>query len=366
MTMRRRAIRGCLICAILGLLLFGALGDGRLGYIISRLRNRHSVSAGDSTFTRFWARRSLDIRPCCWAMRDVKLATFLEQSDQCQERVVVTEEDVTCGCEEVIACKMVVVTAFSDNHFEEAKDFLGSMQTHMPLTNVLVYSLNLSEDKLDYLNSLCNIKVVDFEYSKYPEFVSDLNKFSWKPLIVNEVVSLGSYEVVMWCDASCRLHQPLYPILPRLIKYHLIPGPTSFLTFVSTVHDGMMKYLHIKQNRSELAKLGSSLQANAIILWACKEFRKNFLEHWVDCALHEECISPDGAQKDHCTMFHMVEGQYMGCHRYDQAAYNSILTREYGMDFMRHIKDWDSDIRNYMTIFRSVSHLYGPVTNCPF
>ena len=101
--------------------------------------------------------------------------------EECQERVVVTEEHVTCGCEEVIACKMVVVTAFSDNHFEEAKDFLDSMQTH---THRSLTSWCTGEDKLDYFNSLCNIKVVDFEYSKYPEFVLDLNKFSWKLLIV--------------------------------------------------------------------------------------------------------------------------------------------------------------------------------------
>jgi len=364
--MRKRAVRWCgvITLALVGLLVFGALGDGRLGYIISRLRNRHSVSSGDSILTRFWTRRSLDIRPCCMATRDMTLDAFLEQSNQCEERVLV-EVKLACGCEEVIACKMIVITAFSDDHFEEAKDFLGSMQTHMPLTNVLVYNLNLSEDKRDYLNSLCNIEVVDFDFSKYPDFISDLNKYSWKPLIVNEVASQGTYEVVMWCDASCRLHQPLYPILPRLIKYHLIPGPTSHLTFISTVHEGMKKYLNVKQNRSELAKLGSSLQANAIILWSCEKFRKKFLDHWVDCALHEECISPEGAQTDHCTMFHMVEGQYMNCHRYDQAAYNSILTREYGMEFMKRIKDWDRDIRNYLTIFRDVSHLYGLVTNCP-
>ena len=357
-------ICACLVLAMLGLLLFSALGDRKLEALISRLRDRHSVRQWYSPIDRLWRPRPLDIRPCCAATRDMNLSKFMERSSQCEEPILVGE-GVDCGCEEVIACKMVVVTAFSENHFEEAKDFLASMQTHMPLTPILVYDLGISAPKRSYLNSYCNIKVMDFDHQKYPTFVEDLDKFSWKPLIVNEVVSLEQYEVVMWCDASCRLHQSLYPLLPRLSKYPIIPGPTTPLPFVATAHDGMLQYLHIQQNRSTLASLGRSLQANAIIMWACQDIRQKFLRHWVDCALHEECISPAGAHKDGCSTFHPSQEAYVGCHRYDQTAYNAILIREYGMDFMRQVKERDKDIQKFLTIFRGISHFYQLVEQCP-
>ncbi len=360
----RRALRGCLILAAVGLLLFAVVGDRRMEDFISRMRDRHEVGDENSGLSKLLRKTTTDIRPCCDATKTMSLKMFVDQSYQCEQRISV-KENLYCGCQEVFACKMVVLTAFSDNHLEEAKDFIGSVQTHMPLTQILVYNLKLSRDKIDYLEQLCNVKVMEFPYEKFPPFVRNLRTFSWKPLIVNEVASSGDYEIVMWCDASCRLHQPLYPILPRLMAHHLIPGPTSHLTFISTVHDGMLSYLNIKQNRSDLAKLGRSLQANAIILWINNEIRTKFLKFWVDCALHEECISPEGARVGPCSFYHMLEGMYIDCHRYDQAAYNAILTREYGLDFMMEIKDGDSDIRNYLTIFRGVSYLYHLVNNCP-
>ena len=142
-------------------------------------------------------------------------------------------------------------------------------------------------------------------------------------------------------------------------------APTSSPNQIQPLHDGMLQYLHIQQNRSTLASLGRSLQANTIIMWACQDIRQKFLRHWVDCALHEECISPAGASKGGCSKFHPSQEAYIGCHRYDQTAYNASLIREYGMDFMRQVKERDNDIQNFLTIFRGISHFYQLVEQCP-
>lgn len=341
-----RCVPDLLVIGIIALLFFSLLGEGRYNMIVSRLRGRHSLGR--------------DIRPCCEATKEMKLKTFVEQSNNCQSRATL-DGGLNCGCEEVMACKMVVVTAISDNHFVEAMDFLASVQTHMPTIPILVYNLGLTQANKDKLNSYCEVKVREFPFKKYPPHVTDLLKFSWKPLIINEVAS--EYEVVMWCDASCRLRHPLFSLLPRLSSHPLIPGPTTVQPFITTVHDEMLKYLKLTQSRKVLASLGRSLQANAIIMWINEDLQNRFLKYWVDCALHLECISPKGAKISPCILWRQSQGVYSGCHRYDQAAYNAILTREYGMDFMREIKN--RDIRSYLFIVRQRTNLYSIVTKCP-
>ena len=42
-----------------------------------------------------------------------------------------------------------IVTAFSDNHYKEALDLIGSIQTHMPSKSIIVYDLGLGPSALD-------------------------------------------------------------------------------------------------------------------------------------------------------------------------------------------------------------------------
>ena len=60
-----------------------------------------------------------------------------------------------------------------------------------------------------------------------------------------------------------------------------------------------------------------------------------FLNYWVDCALHQECIAPHGSNLWPCD-FKLGNktkgaGVYIGCHRYDQSALAMILIRECGL-----------------------------------
>ena len=63
--------------------------------------------------------------------------------------------------------------------------------------------------------------------------------------------------------------------------------------------------------------------------------------HWhfcsVDCALHEECIAPKGAQLYHCSPNTPQEVDYCGCHRFDQSALNIILTQEFGKEVYKTV-----------------------------
>ena len=90
--------------------------------------------------------------------------------------------------------------------------------------------------------------------------------------------------------------------------------------------------------KQEYASIGDSLQAGAEKFWPNQELNDKFLTYWVDCSLHKECISPKGSSISPCDFSRMKEGVY-ACHRYDQAAYNAILTQEYGLDVMKQLAD---------------------------
>ena len=58
--------------------------------------------------------------------------------------------------------------------------------------------------------------------------------------------------------------------------------------------------------------------------------KEKFIEPWLDCALHVECIAPKGSKGWPCGHIINHDGHYIGCHRYDQSALNLILAREFG------------------------------------
>ena len=61
--------------------------------------------------------------------------------------------------------------------------------------------------------------------------------------------------------------------------------------------------------------------------------KEKFIEPWLDCALHVECVAPGGAKLGPCVNI-THDGHYVGCHRYDQSALGLILAREFGKDFV--------------------------------
>ena len=267
---------------------------------------------------------------CCKESRALTVKKILEQCSTQESQ----SSTLWCDCETLLACKLVVVTAVSENHFKEAFDFLASVQTHMPDTPILVYDLGLS-DKIKYsLSTFCGVTVRKFNFDKYPKFIKDPFVYSWKPLVINEMYQEYENGVILYCDASCRLQHSLKPLLPRFSLFPIISGLSDTHLFISTTHDGMMKYLQLNKTRKEYASIGNALQAGAEIFWLNQELNDKFLNYWVDCSLHKECIAPKGSVVSPCDFSRMKEGVY-ACHRYDQAALNAIITREFGFEFVK-------------------------------
>jgi len=151
-------------------------------------------------------------------------------------------------------CKLVVVTALSSNHITESLDFFGSVYANFPSTRIIVYDLGLSENEVSRLQSYCNVlEVRKFEFSKYPPHTKDLLTYSWKPHVVYEVSK--SYELFIYCDASCRFNKALIKHFPELHQYPLIPLVRGDYSILRTTHNGMLKYLAPNMERDQLLKL---------------------------------------------------------------------------------------------------------------
>ena len=239
------------------------------------------------------------------------------------------------ACKEVVKDKIVVLSAASSNHSKEIKDMIASVQHFYPNLHIIIYNLGLTSVEIETLESYCNVHVRQFNFNKYPDFVRKLRDYSWKPLMVYEVSK--EFDFIFYNDASIRFMKPVVDIvLPLMKEFPFVPGSTFKRHIVRKTHDGMLHYLNMTQSREELDVFGV-VESNSFALKVNELTVSKILEPWADCALHKECMAPEGAELT-CNKTNGLnaKGVYSGCHRYDQSSLNMILVREFGLSV------WDS------------------------
>ena len=193
-----------------------------------------------------------------------------------------------------------ILTAISSNHFEEVKDFIGSIHKYMPNTKIIAYNLGLKPDEVKKLKSYCSLEIRDFHYDRYPQHTKNLHYYSWKPLMVEEISK--QHELVLYCDASCRLTKPINSLLKLLDRFPLVCGLPAKFAMVRTTHDGMLKYLKLNYSRAVLSHVDTSFQSGSLIMWFTTLFKEKILKYWVDCALHQQCTAPPGSTLHGCIL----------------------------------------------------------------
>ena len=264
-------------------------------------------------------------------------------------------KDQGCTCLDFFYCRLVVVTATSENHYAEAQDMIASVQKFLPNTKLIVYDIGMTKPQKQQLHKYCNVEVRSFQFQKYPPHTKTLTTYAWKPLIIKEVAS--RYEVIFWGDASARPKGPSLAenIFPFLLTFPFVAGRAIKLPIVSLTHDGMLKYLNLSLSRKQMGHFGH-LEANCWVMWVNTLMKTKFLNYWVDCALHQECIAPHGATLWNCDLKTAMKkaGKFAGCHRYDQSALAMILIREFGLGV------WNSTVHqeslSQFDLYRKVTH----------
>ena len=227
--------------------------------------------------------------------------------------------------------RLVTVSAISDNHFVEAQEMLASVQRCLPHNKLIMYDLGLNTKNRNNLKTKYkNIEIRHFPFSSYSHLphVKNLVTYAWKPILIKEV-SL-QYDVIMYGDASmrmisCDIEEPLKH-LTRFPFFSSSPLPSMAIEYT---HDGMIDYLHYPKDRRDISNMPVNA-ATIWMLWVNETMKEKFIEPWLDCALHVECIAPKGSKRGPCAHTRNHDGHYVGCHRYDQSALNLILAREFG------------------------------------
>ena len=273
-------------------------------------------------YCNFLDRFQVTLEQLCTAAGGIRLSEVAKRADA-----------QSCTCLDFFYCKLVVVTALSSNHFDEAYDMIASVQKFLPSTKLIVYDLGLSAEEQGKLRQYCNIEVRPFVFEKYPPHTKNLETYAWKTFIIKEITS--EYEVVFWGDSSVRLIGPFFAkkVFPFLLKFPFMAGSTASLPIVSLTHDGMLQYLNMSHTRKQMGRFGH-IKAGCWVMWANSLMKTKFLNYWFDCGFHQECIAPSGSKKLHCNFTlgaYKGAGVYVDCHRYDQSALAMILIREFGL-----------------------------------
>lgn len=233
-----------------------------------------------------------------------------------------------------MACKMVVLTATSDNHWLESLDAIASVQSVMPDVQIKVMDLGMSMPQAEQLLSLRNVQVLKFPFEVFPPHVRNLQTYAWKPLSIQ--MMLAKYEVVFYMDASIRLKRPMVSFLfPSLQIFPIRVLMNGFYDGAYTV-DGTYKYLGV--SRKEGSK-HIQLAGNRLLLRNCSYLQHTFISPFVDCALHADCIAPPGSSPFGCNnalygqqvknIDKLEEVKNIGCHRFDQSVLTVLFAREH-------------------------------------
>ena len=238
---------------------------------------------------------------------------------------------------------LVSLTATSNNHFHEIQGMLATTNRCLPHNKIIVYDLGLNDSQRKHISSFANVELRRFPYDDYSHLphVKKLHTYAWKPIIIKLVSQ--EYDVIMYGDASLRFRanrncvENMKTALAHLFKFPLLNVQAQFHRAIEFTHDGMIQYLHYPKSRKDIADVGT-LEASGWLMWTTDLLKDKVLEPWLDCALHQECIAPEGHKIWPCDFTSRHDGHYVGCHRYDQSAINLILLREFGRDIVGKVK----------------------------
>ncbi|XP_022092727.1 uncharacterized protein LOC110980399 [Acanthaster planci] len=233
---------------------------------------------------------------------------------------------------------LVVVTAFSENHYKEAMGMIGSAQKAMPHTRIIVYDIGMKNKTLLKVKTLCNVEVRKFRFHKYPRFVSNLSTYAWKVIIIKE--TLNEFGAIFWSDASVRFVKSLRLLLPfacehhgYLSRFHSYNASTRapikhnyYMTF-----DQMYKVIGVDKGAFYRSAYAPHPASNRQLVLNSTTVQRNYLRPLYACAMDKNCISPPGAK-------HGVN------HRFDASALMLVIHKYFPGEYSRandHVKDMD-------------------------
>ncbi|GMR62910.1 hypothetical protein PMAYCL1PPCAC_33105, partial [Pristionchus mayeri] len=249
--------------------------------------------------------------------------------------------------------KVVIVTYASSNHFSEARQGLRSVRTVLK-NKIIFYDLGLNKTEIAELKNVCNLEVRKFNFERYPDFVSNLKAYNFKPIIMAEIFS--DFEYFWIADSSIRFIN----VIPFMTDFYnnvtsgaietiVLRSPTSTSIF-GTTHPRMYEYFPIDL---ALAKELEMLEGPYFI--ARSEMAREVIKWNALCALTKDCMIPSGSRLS-CWFYDDRFNKYANCHRFDQSSINIIISMLLERDgWKRRDRKNDDSMRNFTAARRGDS-----------
>ncbi|VDM23487.1 unnamed protein product [Toxocara canis] len=228
----------------------------------------------------------------------------------------------------------VMVTAFSENHWEEGKRLISTIQRLWPQQLLIVYDLGLDESTARFVRKLCNVEYRKFDYMRYPPYVRRLSHYRWKPILIAE--TLDQFGSIWYMDTSivmdksnlehiydlvrCKRNHTAAPPLASIAERderelsvphesgwdqkqwrenirecrkssYLLHGYTGHGIFPATHPD---TYVYIPTNLHEIKKPKAKMyDAGFVFAVKTTETIQNIVKWYVLCALEKNCMGGD-------------------------------------------------------------------------
>lgn len=197
-----------------------------------------------------------------------------------------------------------------------------------------------------YYNSII-IEIREFQFSRYPPYVSNINEFRWKPLIIAEL--LTQHNSLWWMDSSVVVNKSLSYFYSNIrntncsqnscinTDYPWLMITNSHHSIYAATDKRMYRYLPISDTVAKNLTMGA---ATVQLIYATTKIRKDVLRYWVLCALEKDCMAPEGSRLE-CNFGQNRYTYYAGCHRQDQSAISIILSNVNKFRTEKFIRDAD-------------------------
>jgi len=206
------------------------------------------------------------------------------------------------------------LTGADENFYSPLLNLLRSLNKYHPESEIKVYDLGLNSTQVNNIKkTFNNVKVFDFEFSKYPDFLMNrdeygkLGSYAWKSSIIEENKNLES--LILWMDSANILNSNL-----NLLKIYLLEfgfySPYSNGSIKEWTYRDTLTFLDCSKNLYSKRNLTGGI----VGLNPQSAFGTNLISKWHEMCLIPECIAPIGSNREN--------------HRQDQSILSVIFHKE--------------------------------------
>lgn len=232
-----------------------------------------------------------------------------------------------------------IVTYVRAGQLDTAVLFTQNIQTRLPNVTLLIYDLGLSEEDQRTLTStpFCNnskCTVIPFDLSAFPDFVADERMHAFRPLIIKNALSHS--KIILFTENENRVRsnvtaKDLYLFKEKTESSTLgVLGWTTNKQAVSSrTHQKMFEYFDMNPESFYFIPM---ISMNAVFFTRTEFVLLKIMLPWIKCVLTQECVCPIGAQSGGCKYNKKPQYRYMGCHSYDESAFNIVLGKTSKLD----------------------------------